>query len=123
MAKKASSKKSGSTKSKKGSVRKASGTRSRSSSSKSQAGEAFVSLLQSPLVADLVAVAATSALAALAEQGFSRQGAEGGGKRAGKAVRQAGKAAAAAVGRRLSEEIDAIKQASKAAQDGKAAKA
>ena len=51
------------------------------------AGEAFMKLLQSPLVAELVAVAATAALAALAEQGFSqlagharqarRQGGEG----------------------------------------------
>ena len=35
------------------------------------ASEAFVKLLQSPLVAELVAVAATAALAALAEQGFT----------------------------------------------------
>ncbi len=37
-------------------------------------GEAFIKLLQSPLVAELVAVAATAALAALAEQGFSTGG-------------------------------------------------
>ena len=49
------------------------------------AGEAFIKLLQSPLVAELVAVAATAALAALAEQGFSTRGGGGGttGKRAG----------------------------------------
>ena len=76
-------------------------------------------MLQSPLVADLVAVAATSALAALASEGFSRDGAQSG-KRAGKAVKSAGKAAADAVKRRLTEEIDAIK---KAAKDAKAAKA
>jgi len=34
-------------------------------------GDAFIKLLQSPLVAELVAVAATAALAALAEQGFT----------------------------------------------------
>ena len=52
------------------------------------AGEAFIKLLQSPLVAELVAVAATAALASLAEHGFTsgsdgdarqarRQGGEG----------------------------------------------
>lgn len=81
-------------------------------------GDAFIKLLQSPLVADLVAVAATAALAALAEHGFTSRGASDGkkaGKRAGKAVKEAGKAAAAAVGRRLTNEIDEIKKASKAA--------
>jgi hypothetical protein len=74
-------------------------------------GEAFIKLLQSPLVAELVAVAATAALAALAEQGFTAGGEGSRGKRAGKAVKEAGKAAAAAVGRRLSTEIDEIKKA------------
>jgi hypothetical protein len=81
-------------------------------------GDAFIKLLQSPLVADLVAVAATAALAALAEHGFTSRGAADGGragKRAGKAVKEAGKAAAAAVGRRLGNELDEIRQASKAA--------
>ena len=113
MAKKATGKKSGSSKAK-----KISGSSSRASSAKNTASDAFVSLLQSPLVADLVAVAATSALAALASEGFSREGANG--KRAGKAVKSAGKAAADAVKRRLTEEIDAIK---KAAKDAKATKA
>jgi hypothetical protein len=82
-------------------------------------GEAFVKLLQSPLVAELVAVAATAALASLAEQGFSHRGGGGGstGKRAGRAVKAAGSAAAAAVGRRLTVEIDEIR---KAAKDSKA---
>lgn len=83
----------------------------------SQAGEAFIALLQSPLVADLVAVAATSALAALAQEGFGRDGASAG-QRAGKAVKRAGKAAADAVGRRLSDEIAEIKKAAKAAKGG-----
>ena len=38
------------------------------------AGEMFIKLLQSPLVAELVAVAATAALAALAEHGFTTGG-------------------------------------------------
>ncbi|HYU95839.1 MAG TPA: hypothetical protein VE989_06705 [Sphingomicrobium sp.] len=83
----------------------------------SQAGDAFVALLQSPLVADLVAVAATAALAALAQEGFGKSGAPAG-ERAGKAVKRAGKAAADAVGRRLTEEIAEIKQAAKAAKAG-----
>jgi hypothetical protein len=74
-------------------------------------GEAFIKLLQSPLVAELVAVAATAALAALAEHGFTSGGEATRGKRAGKAVKEAGKAAAAAVGRRLSTEMDEIRKA------------
>jgi hypothetical protein len=76
-------------------------------------GEAFIKLLQSPLVAELVAVAATAALAALAEQGFTSSGDGTRRKRAGKAVKEAGKAAAAAVGRRLNTEIDEIRKAAK----------
>src|SRR3954451_12361605 len=82
------------------------------------AGEMFIKLLQSPLVAELVAVAATSALAALAEHGFTSGGGGTRGKRAGKAVKEAGKAAAAAVGRRLSNEIDEIKKASTGSKSG-----
>ena len=80
-------------------------------------GEAFIKLLQSPLVADLLAVAATAALAALAEHGFSNHGgSDGGGKRAGRAVKLAGKAAAAAIGRRLGTEVDEIRSAARAAK-------
>jgi hypothetical protein len=78
-------------------------------------GEAFIKLLQSPLVAELVAVAATAALASLAEQGFTNGGEASRGKRAGKAVKAAGKAAAAAVGRRLGNELEEIKKAAKGA--------
>ena len=74
-------------------------------------GEAVIKLLQSPLVAELVAVAATAALAALAEHGFTSGGDATRGKRAGKAVKEAGKAAAAAVGRRLSTEMEEIRKA------------
>lgn len=94
-----------------------SGSRSKSSgSSSANAGDAFIKLLQSPLVADLLAVAATAALAALAEHGFSSRGDSSGGKRAGRAVKEAGKAAANAIGRRLSTEIDEIRKASEAAK-------
>lgn len=84
-----------------------------SSSSKDGVGDAFIKLLQSPLVAELVAVAATAALASLAENGFTSGGEASRGKRAGKAVKTAGKAAAAAVGRRLGTEIDEIRKAAK----------
>ncbi len=81
-------------------------------------GEAIIKLLQSPLVADLLAVAATAALAALAEHGFSNRGAGAnpGGRRAGRAVKEAGKAAAAAMGRRLGNEFEEIRVAAKAAK-------
>ena len=86
-----------------------------SSREKDGMGEAFIKLLQSPLVADLLAVAATAALAALAEHGFNNRGApeNANSKRAGRAVKEAGKAAAAAIGRRLSNEFQEIKAASK----------
>jgi hypothetical protein len=80
------------------------------------ASDAVIRLLQSPLVAELVAVAATAALAALAEKGYSTNGSRRG--RAGNAVKAAGKAAAAAVGRRLSTEFDEIRSAAKTSKDG-----
>jgi hypothetical protein len=120
--------KTGSTKAKaspKSAPRKAVATRapSQRSSGSSREDEAngaadmFVKLLQSPIVADLLAVAATAALAALAEHGFNRPGANGDSKRAGKAVKEAGKAAAAAIGRRLKTEVEEIKKAAKGSTD------
>jgi len=102
--------------------RKAVATRSQSSSGSRDddgngAADMFVKLLQSPIVADLLAVAATAALAALAEHGFNRGGASGDQKRAGRAVKEAGKAAAAAIGRRLATEVEEIRSASRKASD------
>jgi hypothetical protein len=77
-------------------------------------GDAFIKLLQSPLVAELVAAAATAALAALAQEGIGGRGARG------NAVKLAGKAAAKAVGDRLSSEIDEIKKAATAKRGAKA---
>ena len=65
--------------------------------------EALARLAEHPIVADLIAVGATAAVAALAE---SR-----GGKRAGGAAKNAGKAAAAAIGRRLVDEFQSVKEA------------
>ena len=81
-------------------------------------GEAFIKLLQSPLVAELVAVAATAALGALAQEGISSGGS--GKKRAGNAAKRAGKAAAKAIGDRLGTEIDEIKKAATARRGAKA---
>ena len=84
---------------------------SRSSSSQSDPVDALIKLLQSPLVIDLLAVGATAALAAITEHRSSRaQGAMGNSK---KALKAAGKAAAAAVGRRLQTEFDEIRSAAK----------
>ena len=88
------------------------------SGSQENMGEAFVKLLQSPLVAELVAVAATATLAALAEHGFTSRDEATRGKRAGKAVKAAGKAAAAAIGRRLANEFDEIRAAAKDSKAG-----
>lgn len=73
--------------------------------------DAFIKLLQSPLVVDLLAVGATAALAAITEHRSSRsQGVISNPKRA---VKDAGKAAAAAIGRRLKTEFDEVRSASK----------
>jgi hypothetical protein len=73
--------------------------------------DALLKLLESPLVADLLAVGATAALAAIAESRHSRRtGADG---KSSKTVKAAGKAAAAAIGRRLSTEFEEIKKAAK----------
>lgn len=89
-----------------------SGDRRRGSGGRAGSGasDAFVALLQSPLVAELVAAAATAALTALAQEGTRG----GSGKR--NVVKKAGKAAADAVKRRLSDELDEIKKAAKAAK-------
>ena len=76
--------------------------------------DALLKLLESPLVADLLAVGATAALASVAESRHSRKtGADG---KSSKMVKAAGKAAAAAIGRRLSSEFDEIKKAAKKAK-------
>lgn len=73
---------------------------------------ALVKLLQNPLVIELLAVGATAALAAIAEHRSSKAQ---GGEASSKAMKAAGKAAAAAIGRRLASEFEEIRSASKAA--------
>lgn len=85
--------------------------------------DALLKLIQSPLVIDLLAVGATAALAAITEHRSGRaQGAldQRGSK---KALKAAGKAAAAAVGRRIATEFDEIKSASKRAGEDRKARA
>ena len=82
--------------------------------------DALIKLLQSPLVIDLLAVGATAALAAITESRTSRaQGAVRGNN--SKVVKAAGKAAAAAVGRRLATEFEEIRTASKRTSEGRKA--
>src|SRR5688572_32483178 len=78
------------------------------------AADALFKLIESPLVADLLAVGATAALAAIAESRFSRR--DDVGRKSSKALKAAAKAAAAAMGRRLSTEVDEIRKASKKAK-------
>lgn len=82
--------------------------------------DALVKLLQSPLVIDLLAVGATAALAAITETRSSRaQRARGD---SGRTVKAAGKAAAAAIGRRLQSEFEEIREASKRSGEGRKAR-
>ena len=96
-----------------------SGRRSRSRSQgegvQSDMVDALIKLLQSPLVIDLLAVGATAALAAITEQRSSRAQGAMDTRGSKKVLKAAGKAAAAAVGRRIATEFDEIKAASKRA--------
>lgn len=86
-------------------------SQSQSEGHQSDVVDALIKLLQSPLVIDLLAVGATAALAAITESRSSRtQNAVGNSK---KTLKAAGKAAAAAVGRRLQNEFEEITAASK----------
>ena len=72
-------------------------------------------LADHPLFADLLAVGAMAAVAAIAEKGFSGKSK---GKTSGssRAVKDAGKAAAAAIGKRLITEFEEVKKASTTAK-------
>ena len=84
----------------------------RRATGQSSAGFDIAKLIDHPLVADLLAVGAMAAVAAIADHHVkTRTGeAESG---SSKAVKAAGKAAAAAVGKRLMTEVDAVRKASK----------
>lgn len=80
------------------------------------AGDALVGLLESPLVADVLAAGAAAALASFTHHRLTRRR-DGNSKQA---LKDAAKAAAAAIGARLSEEWDEIVESSKQAKGGKA---
>lgn len=76
--------------------------RARATGGKS-AADALVGLLESPLVAEIIAAGAAAALAAMTQQALSKRG--GGTKTA---LKEAAKAAANAMGARLTLEFDEI---------------
>src|SRR5687767_9695739 len=110
---KVAKKSSGSGGSRRGEGSRASGSQGRSS--QSDPVDALIKLLQSPLVIDLLAVGATAALAAITEHRSSRAQGAIDARGSKKALKAAGKAAAAAVGRRIANEFDEIRTASKRA--------
>jgi hypothetical protein len=76
------------------------------------AADALMGLLESPLVADILAAGAAAALAAFAQRGLSKRQ-----DRSSKTViKNAAKAAATAMGARIAEEIDEILAKSKEAK-------
>lgn len=79
------------------------------------ATDALVKLLESPLVAELLALGASAALASFTAQRF-RSTEDGRGTR--RALKAAVKAAGAAMGARLATEFDEIKQSAKKAREG-----
>lgn len=105
----------------KGQARKPGGSSAKGRTAKDRkapegAGDVIVKMLESPLAVDLIAVGATAALAAIAESRFGRRSGDDAHKGALKA---AGAAATAAMGRRIAHEIDAILQAAKETRDAK----
>ena len=87
------------------------------SSRKSKSGDfdavdALLNLLKSPIVADLLAIGATAAIAAITESRRSRRS----GDESAQAMKAAGKAAAAAIGRRLADEFEEIRNVSRKAK-------
>lgn len=85
-------------------------SRAKPKSQRANAADALVRLLESPLVAEVIAAGAAAALAAITQQALSRK--SGGGNTS--ALKEAAKAAAAAMGARLSTEFDEIMKTAKA---------
>jgi hypothetical protein len=80
------------------------GGRTKSKPEAMSASDALTGLLESPLVAEVIAAGAAAALATLTQQAISKK-AEGG---TSKALKMAAKAATSAMGARLASEIDEI---------------
>ena len=79
------------------------------------AADALVKLLESPLVAELLALGASAALASFTAQRF-RSGDDG--KSTRRALKAAVKSAGTAMGARLASEFDEIKKSAKKAREG-----
>lgn len=104
-------------------ARKASGGRSRAgggtktgagSGSTNGAADALVKLLESPLVAELLALGASAALASFTAQRFR---AADDGRSTRRALKAAVKSAGAAMGQRLASEFDEIRKSAKKARE------
>jgi hypothetical protein len=76
--------------------------------------ESLGRLIEHPLVVELLSVGAIAAVAAIADHNVKTRTGEGE-KGSGKALKAAGKAAADAIGKRLSAEVDEIRKAAKKA--------
>ena len=88
----------------------------KSKSAKSSKGyDALARFAENPIVADLIAIGATAAVTAIAA-GMSSKST----KTSGNAVKDAGKAAAAAIGARLMTEFQAVKDSAAEAKAKKA---
>lgn len=74
------------------------------------AADALIGLLESPLVAEVIAAGAAAALAAITQQTLSKKG----GRSSKSALREAARAAAAAMGARLSTEFNEIMKTTRA---------
>ena len=103
---------------------KADGKKDKKSDSKPKGGkakkgmsgyEALAKFAEHPLVTDLLAVGAMAAVAALSESGAASKTGAAAAKGSRKAVKAAGKAAAAAIGQRLLKEIGGGAKAAKKA--------
>ena len=75
-------------------------------------GDALTALLESPLVAEIIAAGAAAGLAAMTQHALSRR--EGGAKTA---LKQGVKAAATAMGTRLATELDEILKSAKSSSE------
>ena len=74
--------------------------------------DSLAKLAEHPIVAELISVAAIAAVAAIADHNVKSRTGEGQ-KGSSKAIKAAGKAAAAAIGKRLVNEFEEIQKASK----------
>jgi len=85
--------------------------KAKKSSKSTGAAEVVFKLAEHPIVAELIAIGATAAVAAIAKGSADKSG-----KSNSRAVKDAGKAAAAAIGARLVDEFKAVKQSAEAAK-------